>query len=270
MMSDEGTPKESNKLIESVDKALCLLECFSDSESELSLKDLSEKTGLNKSRILRLAGTLASHGFLVRRKGSLYSLGPQILMLGKIYERSNTLMSLARPIMKDLVLLTGESVKLFVVEDKKRICLARELGPSRLHYAIKEGEVLPLAAGAGGKVLLAYGSPELREEVLSQGLERVTPATIVKRDQFADELNTVRLQGYAISVGELVYEVGGVAAPIFDHDQKVVAALVVAGPIQRFSDGLYKAKLNDLLDACRQLSHMLGYTGSHPFSKVDV
>lgn len=269
-MAVEGTPKESNKLIESVDKALCLLECFTDADNELSLKDLSEKTGLNKSRILRLTGTLSSHGFLVRRKGSLYSLGPQILMLGKIYERSNTLMSLARPIMKDLVSLTGESVKLFVVEGKKRICLARELGPSRLHYAIREGEELPLVAGAGGKVLMAYSAPELREEVLSQGLERVTPATIVKRDQLMDELNAVRLQGYAISVGELVYEVGGVAAPVFDNDQKVIASLAVAGPIQRFNDGLYKAKLNDLLDACRQLSHMLGYDGSHPYTKVIV
>lgn len=270
MMSDEATPKESNKLIEAVDKALCLLECFSDADTELSLKELSEKTGLNKSRILRLTGTLSSHGFLVRRKGAPYSLGPQILVLGKIYERSNTLISLARPIMKDLVSLTGESVKLFVIKDKKRICLARELGPSRLHYAIKEGEILPLTAGAGGKILMAYGSSELRDDILNQGLERVTPATIVKRDQFIDELNAVRLQGYAVSTGELVFEVGGVAAPVFDNDQKVVASLTVAGPIQRFSDGLYKAKLNDLLDACRQLSHMLGYNGSHPFSKIDM
>ena len=270
MMSDQGTPKESNKLIEAVDKALCLLECFSDIHTELSLKELSEKTGLNKSRILRLTGTLSSHDFLVRRKGSLYSLGPQLLMLGKLYERSNTLMSLARPIMKELVLLTGESVKLFVIQNKQRVCQARELGPSRLHYAIKEGEILPLAAGAGGKVLMAYASAEFRDEVLSRGLEEVTAATIVKRDQLIDELNAVRLQGYAISIGELVSEVGGVAAPIFDNDQKVVAALTVAGPVQRFSDGLYKEKLNHLLDACRQLSYMLGYKGIHPFSKVHV
>ncbi len=267
MISEPGMPKESNKLIEAVDKALCLLECFSDADTELSLKDLSEKTGLNKSRILRLAGTLSSHGFLVRPKGSLgYSLGPQLLMLGKLYERSNTLVSVARLIMKDLVSLTGESVKLFVIQNKKRVCLVRELGPSRLHYAIKEGEILPLAAGAGGKVLMAYASSELRDEVLNQRLERVTPSTIVKRDQLIDELNAVRQQGYAISIGELVYEVGGVAAPIFDNEQKVVAALTVAGPIQRFNDGQYQEKLNHLLDASRQLSYMLGYNGSHPFT----
>jgi DNA-binding IclR family transcriptional regulator len=258
MLSDDISPKEANKLIESVDKALCILECFSDAYPELSLKELSERTDLNKSRILRLCGTLANHGFLVRRKGSLYSLGPHCLMLGKIYERSNTLISLARPIMKDLALMTGESVKLFVIEDKKRICLARELGPSRLHYAIREGEALPLLAGAGGKVLMAYASSEFTDEILAQGLERVTPSTIVKREQLLEEFAAVRAQGYAVSKGELVYEVGGIAAPVFNNDRKVVAALTVAGPIQRFTDELCQEKLKDLLEATKKLSQLLG------------
>jgi len=259
MFLDDDAPKEAGKLIESVDKALCLLECFSDTTSELSLKELSDKTSLNKSRILRLCGTLAAHGFLVRRKGSLYSLGPALLMLGKVYERANNLISLSRPIMKDLALLTGESVKLFVIENKKRICLVRELGPSRLHYAIREGEELPLLAGAGGKVLLAYASKEFRDEVFAQGLERVTPATIVKREELLAELEAIRKHGYAISKGELVYEVGGIAAPVFNHEGKVVGALTVAGPIQRFSEESCQEKLRDLLEATQKLSYMLGY-----------
>ena len=258
-MFDEVTPKESGKLIESVDKALCLLECFSDTNPELSLKELSEYTGLNKSRILRLCGTLAVHGFLVRRKGSLYSLGPRLLLFGKIYERSNTLISLARPIMKELAMLTGESVKLFVIEEKKRICLARELGPSRLNYIIREGETLPLLAGAGGKVLMAFAPKPFQDEVFGQGMERVTPATIVKREQLLEEFAAIRAQGYAISKGELVYEVGGIAAPVYNYDHKVVAALTVAGPMQRFTDELCREKLKDLLKATDKLSRLLGF-----------
>jgi DNA-binding IclR family transcriptional regulator len=254
----DGGPKESSKLIEAVDKALCVLECFSDITPEMSLKELSEATGLNKSRILRLAGTLAAHGFLVRRKNSLYSLGPQLLILGKIYERSNNLIANARPIMKELALLTGESVKLFAVEGKQRICLARELGPSRLHYAIKEGERLPLFAGAGGKVLMAYCSAAFRDEVLDQGLERVTPATIIKREELLKELAKIRANGYAVSIGELVCEVGGIAVPVFDADGNVVASLIVAGPLQRFDGELYREKLDDLVEAGRKLSYLLG------------
>lgn len=264
MFADDSSPKEANKLIDAVDKALCLLECFSDAQPELSLKELSERTDLNKSRILRLCGTLINHGFLVRRPGSLYCLGPRCLMLGKIYERENSLISLARPIMKDLALVTRESVKLFIIEDKKRICLARELGPSRLHYAIREGEALPLLAGAGGKVLMAYAPPEFREEVLAQGLERVTPATIVKKEQLLEEYAAVRAQGYAVSKGEVVYEVGGIAAPVFNHDRKVAGALTVAGPIQRFTDEACRQKLRDLLEATHRLSRLLGYDGLNP------
>ncbi len=258
MFLDDSIPKEAGKQIESVDKALSLLKCFTDTRPELALKELSERTGLNKSRILRLCGTLASHGFLIRKKGSLYSLGPSLLMLGKIYERSHSLVSLARPIMKDLALLTGESVKLFVIEEKQRICLARELGPSPLHYAIREGECLSLLAGAGGKVLLAYAPEKFREEILQQGLERVTPATIVKKEQLLSELTKIREQGYAISNGELVYEVGGLAAAIFNYDNQVVAALTIAGPIQRFSEAFRQQKLQDLLDSGKRLSALLG------------
>jgi DNA-binding IclR family transcriptional regulator len=259
MFNDDVIPKESGKVTESVDKALCILECFTDNQPELTLKELSEHSGLTKSRILRLCGTLIAHGFLVRHKSSCYSLGPRLLMLGKIYERSNSLISLARPIMKELALLTGESVKLFVIEEKKRICLARELGPSRLNYIIREGEALPLLAGAGGKVLMAFASKEFRDEVLSHGMERVTAATIVKREQLLEEFARIRDQGYAVSMGELVYEVGGVAAPVFNHDRKVVAALTVAGPIQRFSEALCREKLKDLLEATARLSRLLGY-----------
>ena len=106
-------PKESEKQIESVDKALSILECFSNSTSKLSLKELSEKTGLYKSRILRLCGTLMTHGFLIRSDEAVYSLGPKLMMLGKVYERTNSLVSLARPVLHELAMLTGESTKLF-------------------------------------------------------------------------------------------------------------------------------------------------------------
>ena len=152
MLEVKNPPKESAKQIESVDKALSILECFSDRVPELSLKQLSEKTGLYKSRILRLCGTLMAHGFLIRLEGSLYRLGPKLMMLGKIYERSNSLISISRPILRELASITGESAKLFVIQGTKRICLVREKGTYPLSYHVEEGESFELYAGAGGKV----------------------------------------------------------------------------------------------------------------------
>ena len=260
MLEVKNPPKESAKQIESVDKALSILECFSDGVSELSLKQLSEKTGLYKSRILRLCGTLMAHGFLIRQEGSLYKLGPKLMMLGKVYERSNSLISVARPILRELASITGESAKLFVIQGTKRICLVREKGTYPLSYHVEEGESFELYAGAGGKALLAYASKEFCDQVLSEKvLQRLTPNTIVERSRLEEEFVTIRKRGYASSSGEVFTEVAGMAAPVFDYENDVCAALTIAGPIQRFTEDRRREMLDSLLGSAHKLSLLLGY-----------
>lgn len=256
----KDSPKETTKQIESVAKALNILECFSDSTPALSLKQLSEKTGLYKSRILRLCGTLMAHGYLIRSQGSVYSLGPKLMTLGKIYERANSLISLARPILRGLAALTGESTKLFVIEGTKRLCLVKEEGSHPLRYAVKEGETFELHAGASGKVLLAFSSEEFRHEILNKTLEKITPATIVDHERLEQEFETIRKRGYASSIGELVPEVAGIAAPVFDHTHSIVGALTIAGPIQRFAGERFQEMCKDLINSARKLSRLLGNT----------
>ena len=262
MPTTKTSPKESAKQIESVDKALCILECFSDREAELSLKQLSEKTGLYKSRILRLCGTLMAHGFLIRMEGSLYRLGPKLMMLGKIYERSTPLIYIARPVLRELASVTGESAKLFVIEGIKRICLVREKGPNPLSYHVEEGESFELYAGAGGKVLLAHSSREFRDQVLGEKvLQRLTPATIVERSRLEEEFTAIRKRGYAVSNGEVFAEVAGMAAPVFNHEGSICGSVTIAGPIQRFTEDRHQEMLVALLGAANTLSHLMGYPG---------
>ena len=262
MLAVNNPPKESAKQIESVDKALGILECFSDSDQELSLKQLSEKTGLYKSRILRLCGTLMAHGFLIRQEGSLYRLGPKLMMLGKVYERSNTLISIARPILRELASITGESAKLFVIQGSKRVCLVREKGTYPLSYHVEEGESFELYAGAAGKSLLAYSSREFRDQVLGERvLQRLTPTTIVERSRLEKEFAAIRERGYATSNGEIFPEVSGMAAPVFDHENRVCAALTIAGPSQRFTEERRQEMRDSLLAAARRLSQLLGNVG---------
>lgn len=250
--------KESERQVETVARALDILECFSDAEPELTLKQLSEKTGLYKSRILRLCGTLAAKGFLLRLPRATYKLGPTVMVLGKIYQRSNPLASVSRPILKALSAQTGESTKLFVVEGTKRLCLVREKGPSPLRYAISEGQTLELYAGAGGKVLLAFAPEDFRNRILSQAREHITPNTIVERERLEKEFAAIRRQGYAVSVGELVPEVAGLAAPVYDQEDKVCGAITIAGATQRFTAARRQAMLPHLLAAARELSLLLG------------
>lgn len=246
-----------------MDKALCILECFSDQMPELSLKQISEMTGLYKSRILRLCGTLMAHDFLIRLPGPIFCLGPRLMMLGKIYERANSLISLARPILRDLASVTGQSSKLFTIQGTKRICLVRERGTYPLSYHVEEGDIFELYAGAGGKVLLAYSSLEFRDLVLGERvLEKKTPTTIVERGPMEEEFEVIRRQGYAMSKGELFADVAGIAAPVFDQDDKICAALAISGPIQRFSDQSTREMLESLLASVQRLSLLLGNPGT--------
>ena len=259
---NKETPKESTKLIETVDKAFDILECFLDSGPELTLKELSEMTGLYKSRILRICGTLMAHGVLIRLQRSTYRLGPKLMSLGKAYERSNTLISLARPDLRELAVLTGESTSLFVIDGTKRLCLVREEGPSPIRYSITEGERLELHAGAGGKALLAFAPEKIRNRVLSgKKLKKLTTATFVKREQLEKELETIRKDGYAISKGERTSEAASIAVPVYDISNLVCAVITVAGPIQRFSKEHCQDMLAHLLASAKKLSFLLGQKG---------
>jgi DNA-binding IclR family transcriptional regulator len=193
-----------------------------------------------------------------------YKLGSRILSLSKVYERSNNLISLARPVMRHLANHTGESASLFVVDGLKRLCLAREEGTFSIRYNIVEGQRMVLYAGAGGKVLLAFGPEELRRKILAKNhLKQLTPTTIKDPKDLAKELEAIRRQGYASSYGERDAEVAALAAPIYGHDGKVCAALSIAGPINRFSPEHNVKHLKILLASAEQLSQMLGYQGEN-------
>jgi len=256
----EKERRESRRYVDAVLKALDILDCFQVRPS-LQLKQISEMTKLNKSRILRLCGTMESAGYLVHeRETGLYSLGPKLLSLGKVYERNNTLISLARPILRDLARITGESASLFAVDGKKRLCLAREEGTHSVRYSVSEGQHMPLYAGSGGKVLLAFGPVEFRRQFLRKGvLKRLTPNTIVDLKKFQKELELINRQGYGFSAGERDSDAASLAVPIYNDEKKVCAALSIAGPINRFRPEHKTKHVKMLLAAAERLSWRLGY-----------
>ena len=252
--------KESTRHVNAVLKALQVLDCF-QVQPLLQLKKICELTGMNRSRVIRLCGTLESKGYLAYESETRhYRLGSRILSLSKVYESSNNLISFARPILRYVVEHTGESVSLFIVDGLKRFCVAGEEGTFSIRYNIPEGQPIPLYAGAGGKLLLAFGPEELRRKVLRRSrLKRLTPATTTDPQKLETEFEAIRRQGYASSCGEREPDVAALAAPIYNHEGTVCASLTLAGPIHRFSGEPGANHLRILLAAAGRLSQMLGY-----------
>ena len=120
---------------------------------------------------------------------------------------------------------------------------------------------MQLHASAAGRVMLAYGPEALREKVFGTGrLERFTPATEIDPKKIRKELAEIPERGYSVNRGERELEVAAVAAPIFDHENKVNAALSVVGPVQRFSSERIPDIAKRLMDVTRKISVLLGAT----------
>ncbi len=251
--------RESNRQVDTVAKALTILNCFSAIEPELSLKALSEKTGLYKSRIMRLCGTLSAQGFLVKTLRATYELGPRVMILGRIYEKTHSLLSTAGSVLEELVSITGESAAIFMREGMNRFCIMQRLSPASLRYAVREGEPLPLHAGAPGKVLLAWAPEGLRNQFFSdQDLEKYTSKTLIDGKALEQEFILIRQKGYALSEGEVVQNAVSMAAPIFDHASNVNYTIHLGGPAQRLTTEKCEEILSPLMEAARHLSFLLG------------
>ena len=253
--------KNTPQVVDAVVKALDILDCFTTSETELSLTQLSEKTGLYKSRVHRLCATLMQSGYLVKRSRTLYRLGPKLMVLGKVYEKTASLRSIAVPFMRQLTEDTGESTVLYLIDGMKSVCMAREMGHSRLVYAINEGDTMELTPTAAGRVLLAYAAPELVDKVLS----RITPTrytehTKVDVAEIKKELELIRERGYDVNDQERERGIAAIAAPIFDFNRSVYAALVIVGPAHRFAGGNRVQLLARLLETTGRISQAMGTT----------
>lgn len=252
--------KEMFRHVEVVLKALDLLDCF-EKHPALTLKDLVSLTRMTRGRVTRLAGTLESRGYLLFAPESKeFRLGPRLLTLGKAFETHNTMILLARPILKELVRLTGEHSSLYVLDGLARVALAREKGTHEVSYSVAEGQRMELYAGAGGKVLLAFAPPETQRRVMARGsLKELTSKTIIAARSLRRELERIHSTGYAVSDGERVAEVWSAAAPVFDHTHRVCAAIGITGPKYRIPGQVQSKYIAQVVEKARELSLRLGW-----------
>jgi DNA-binding IclR family transcriptional regulator len=118
---------------------------------------------------------------------------------------------------------------------------------------------MDLHAGAAGKVILAYSPEDMVDTVLAQtGLPKRTAATITGKNRLLKELDYIRGQGHAVSIGERAADVCALAAPVFEHGHELVGALSISGPISRFTPQIRKSYAELLLAASLKLSQQLG------------
>jgi DNA-binding IclR family transcriptional regulator len=226
------------KGVDAVDRALAILRCYEEDRTALTLTEIAERTGFYKSTVLRLAVSLESAGFLVRRPDKTYALGAELMRLGSIYVRSFRLEDHVRPVLHALRSETGESASFFRREGECRICLFREETLHGVRDHIREGDMLSLERGAAGRVLTRFEPTQINAKELAKRLRQLPE----------------------ISSGERDTETAAIAAPVFDS-AGLIGALSISGPMTRFGPKEARRMTPHLLKATRDLSVRLGGSG---------
>ncbi|MET8249134.1 IclR family transcriptional regulator [Streptomyces sp. NPDC005202] len=215
-----------------LDKAALILEYFRPTGGPYRLTELSERTGLPKPTVHRLAAELLRLGWL-ERSGAHYQLGGKLFELGSLVPRRRDLREAALPFLQDLFEATRETVHLGVREGFEVVYLERIHGHDALQLPSRIGGSLPLTCTGVGKALLAFSGAELTEEVLSRPLPSLTPHSISDPARLRTALEKIQVSGLAYEEQEAAPGVSCIAAPVFAGGT-AVAALSVALPRPRF------------------------------------
>ncbi|HET9874335.1 MAG TPA: IclR family transcriptional regulator [Mycobacterium sp.] len=221
-----------------LDKALAVLHTIA--ESPCGLAELSERTGLPRATAHRLAAGLEVHRLLARDGDGRWQVGPAVAELAA--RADDPLRAAAAMVLPRLREVTGESVQLYRREGTYRVCIAALEPPAGLRDTVPIGARLPMTAGSGAKVLLAYADPAIQQALLPHA--KFTSRVLAE----------VCRRGWAQSVAEREPGVASVSAPVRDPAGAVVAAISVSGPIDRMGRQPGARFAADLIDAADALS----------------
>lgn len=247
----------------SVEKALEVLLAFVPNNKETGTIELSRKLGLHKSTISRILHVLMRYGFVQQDpKKKTFSLGKSAADLGQAVRQSlrGHLVLLAQPHLDRLRDLTGETIALEVLIGDSTILAYKADGPQAVRVSPSLGDRMPVHVAAGAKAILAFSPPEFVDSVLPKELTRFTPNTITDPKVLKKRLAEFRELGVAFDRCERDIDVSVLAAPIFNHNKRPVAAVVCPIPAYRMNPDLEAALVPKLKETASLISKQLLYS----------
>jgi IclR family transcriptional regulator, acetate operon repressor len=247
--------------VQSVERALSVLEAVARSSEPVPLGQLTEVLGIDPSSVFRLANTLKRRGFLANPNGRKhYVLGPSVWRLSREYDWSRMLISICREQVKTLANRTGETAHLAVREARQVFFIDHHAsGKQGVIVPGQTGKLLPLHCTAHGKALLAdFGLPELKALYGNTPLKRYTVRTPVSLAELARLCARVKTDGYAVDAAEYLDEVSCVAAPLRDRSGIVIASIGVSAPTTRLSKGRNAVLAGHVCEVAQEINAVLG------------
>ena len=219
-----------------LDRCVSLLDLLADGPR--SLRWLADRSGLPRPTAHRLLVALEAHRLVARDAKGLFRLGPRLTELAAAAGHELDLAGLAAPVMARLHDATRESVQLYVRSGNQRLCIAARDAGTGLRDSVRVGALLPLDAGSGGKVILAWATDGTSVSAVPE-----------------EELAAVRTRGWAASVAEREPGVASVSAPVM-REGVLLGALCVSGPVSRLGQSPGRKLSAPVVAAAEELSHL--------------
>lgn len=252
---------DSKSNIKSIVKAGKIIDVIAFERVPISLSELSEQLGMAKSTLHGLLSTLVNIGYLEQEQETgRYKLGVQLFELGSQIANTWNEKVIAHAYMTKLAEVTGETVHLAMLSNGEVLYVDKQEAYSSIRIATAPGAKLPAHCTGVGKILLAFSNEEEVKEILNKfGLKQYTAHTITNENMLYEELRKTVRQGYVFDNQEFLDGLRCVAAPIFNHNGKIMFALSISGPLYRMNNESIEKYRILLLEAVEEISKKLGY-----------
>ncbi len=230
-------PTDAPYRIQVVDRAAQILECFRFDVHELSVREISQRTGLHKSTAHRILIALQYNGLIQQNpETGNYHLGIKLFKLGQLAVMRLNLREIARPLLRVLMEETRETVHLAILDEEQVFYLEKVEGPYALRMPSRVGRHIPTYCTSLGKAMLScLEEAEVRRMLGRHTLKGYTAHTTRTVDALITELRRTRRRGYAVDNEEIEIGLRCVGAPLKDYSGALAGAVSVAGPTARFT-----------------------------------
>ena len=262
----EDAARSSDKRLSSVAAAIALLKAFSEDEVDIGVSTLAKRLGMAKSTVHRLATTLVSEGMLEQNpENGKYRLGIALFGLGALVRRRMDVSNEAKPYLFDLRETTGETVHLAILDRTDIMYVYNLESTQAIRMRSDIGVRKPAYCTAEGLAMLAFQPSSLVDDIVSRGLQPRTSRTNTDPERLRAVLAAVRDRGYAIEDEESEAGMRCVAAPVRNATREVVAAVGIAGPVQRLPDDVLASFAPHVVRTAEAISVRLGYRSGATF-----
>ena len=256
----DNDPDPRDGGVQSVDRALAIIETLAEDDEGYRLSDLAVRTGLSPSTVHRLLATLEKRRFVqFDRYESKWHVGAKSFAVGATFARRRNFVAQAMPYLRKLRDLTRETANLAVVDDESIIVLTRIESREIMRSLTKVGgRVAMVASGVGKAVLATYSDQDVNAIIRRQGMPRLTEKSIVRPGELFKELQTIRRQGYAVDDEEARMGLRCVAAVVYNDCGEPLAAISASGMTSRVTNDRLPALGAIVREVAAELTLALG------------